>query len=69
MIREERIQRADDGEPLYDPELSVWKSGNSVVISIPTVARDILNIEAGDTPRVEVHADGIWIPRGDSRGE
>lgn len=62
-VREERAQRAaETGVPLYSPELSVWQSGNSVVLSIPTAAREIHDIDAGDNQRVEVHPDGIWIP-------
>jgi hypothetical protein len=65
MIRNEREQRAaESGEPLYDPELAVYRNGNGLVIGIPSVACDILDIDAGDTHRVEVHREGIWIPRG-----
>jgi len=66
MIRKERAERAElTGEPLYDPEMSFYTSGNAVVIGIPSTARQILGIEPGQTQVVEVHREGIWIPRGD----
>lgn len=67
MVRSEREQRAaESDEPLYDPELSVYRNGNGMVIGIPSVARQILDIDAGDSHRVEIYAEGIWIPRGDN---
>jgi hypothetical protein len=65
MIREERKEVADYGEPLYDHNQSVYVHGNSLVVTVPSTARKILDIEVGDTHRVEVYRSGIWIPRGD----
>jgi hypothetical protein len=63
MVRNERKQRAKaTGEPLYSPELSVYRSGNGLVIGVPSVASDILGINAGDDRTVEIHQTGIWIP-------
>ena len=70
MIRNERRERArETGEPLYDPEMSFYAVGNAVALGVPKPARDILDIRAGDTQRVEVYEEGLWIPRGESRGE
>lgn len=63
MVRNERKQRAQEtGEPLYSPELSVYQNGNGLVIGVPSVASDILDIDAGDSQTVEIHRHGIWIP-------
>jgi len=63
MVRNERKQRAQTaGEPLFSPELSVYQSGNGLVIGVPSIASDILNIDAGDSQTVEIHRHGIWIP-------
>jgi hypothetical protein len=70
MIREERKQRArETGEPLYDPVMSFYAVGNAVALGVPKPARDILDIRAGDSQRVEVYEEGLWIPRGDAHGE
>jgi len=31
-------------------------------VAIPAAAREIHDIDAGDSQRVEVHRAGIWIP-------
>jgi len=59
----ERQQRAEaTGEPLFSAELSIYRTGNSVCVAIPAAAREIHDIDAGDSQRVEVHRAGIWIP-------
>jgi hypothetical protein len=66
MIRDERRERAaETGEPLYDPEMSFYPVGNTVALGIPIAAREILNIRAGDSQRVEVYEHGLWVPRGE----
>lgn len=66
MIQNERAKRADGGQPMYDPEMSIYDNGGSVVIGIPSVAQKIHNFASGDTATVEIYPDGIWIGRGDS---
>jgi len=58
--REERA--AETGEPLFSAELSIYRTGNSVCLAIPKIAREIHDVDAGDNQRVEVHRAGIWIP-------
>jgi len=57
MIQNERAKRADGGEPMYDPEMSIYDN-------IPSVAQKIHGFTKGDTPNVEIHPDGIWIGAG-----
>jgi len=64
MIQNERAKRADGGEPMYDPEMSIYDNGGSLVIGIPSVAQKIHGFTKGDKPNVEIHPDGIWIGAG-----
>jgi len=66
MIRNERASRADGGEPMYDPEMSLYPNGGSVSVTIPSAARKIHNWECGDDVVVEIYPDGIWIGAGGS---
>lgn len=66
MIQEERASRADGGQPMYDPDMSMYDNGGSVVVAIPSSARKIHGFEAGDDVTVEIYPDGIWIGAGDS---
>ena len=61
MIQHERAKRADGGQPMYDPLMSIYGNGGSVVIGIPSVAQKIHNFRCGDKARVEIYPDGIWI--------
>lgn len=63
-IQERRASRADGGEPLYDPELSLYNNNGSVVVAIPPSARNIHGLEIGDKVTVEIYRDGIWIGSG-----
>lgn len=65
-IQEERASRADGGEPLYDPELSLYNNNGSVVVAVPPSARNIHDLEIGDKVIVEIYRDGIWIGPSDS---
>ena len=64
MIRDKRASRADDGEPLYDTEMSLIPHGGSVSITIPSMARKMHSFDAGRSAVVEIYADGIWIGAG-----
>jgi len=61
MIQDERASRADGGTPMYDPEMSLYDNSGSLVVAIPSTARKVLDFEAGDSARVEIYPDGIWI--------
>lgn len=65
-IQEGRASRADGGEPLYDPELSLYNNNGSVVVAVPPVARNIHGLEIGDTVTVEIYRDGVWIAPSDA---
>jgi len=64
MIRDERATRADDGEPLYDTEMSLMQNGGSVSITIPSMSRKMHSFAAGEEATVEIYPDGIWIHNG-----
>ena len=66
MIRDERATRADDGEPLYDTEMSLMQNGGSVSITIPSMSRKMHSFAAGEEATVEIYPDGIWITSGDA---
>jgi len=61
---EERARRADGGEPLYDEDMKVQLSGNSLVVGVTSVGCKVHGIQKGDEYVVEVHDDGIWIATG-----
>jgi len=65
-IRQELTKRADGGEPLYDEDMAIQRSGNSLVVGVTAFACKVHGIEKGDEPTVEVHDDGIWIATGDT---
>lgn len=65
IIKQERASRADGGEPMYDPEMSLYPNNGSLVMTIPTTVRDIHGFETGDKVTIEVYSDGIWIGAGD----
>ena len=60
MIQQERAKRADGGEPMYDPDMSMYRNGGSLVVGIPSTAQKILDFETGEYT-VEIYPDGIWI--------
>lgn len=66
MVQQQRDAAADDGEPLFDEEMSLQPRGGSVQVTIPSTGAKILGLEPGMTRCVEVYREGIWIPRGGS---
>lgn len=65
-IREQRVKRADGGQPLNDEDREVQRSGNSLVIGLTDYGVQTHDLTLDDTLRVAVYPDGIWI---DTRGE
>lgn len=65
-IRKELAKRADGGEPLYDDDMAIQLSGNSLVVGVTAFACKVHDIEQGDKTTVEVHEDGIWVDLGGS---
>jgi hypothetical protein len=64
-IREQRIKRADGGEPLNDEERQVQRVGNSIMIGLTDYGVQTHDLSASDTLLVAVYPDGIWIQTGD----
>lgn len=63
MVQTERATQTPPGEPLYTEKMSLCDRGGSVGVTIPSAAVKILGYEVGDVRDVEVHRDGVWIPR------
>lgn len=51
------------GEPNFSEEMTLQPKGGSVIIGIPAAAAKFLGYPVGETRRVEVYDDGIFIPR------
>jgi len=51
------------GDPEYTEDMSLQSSGGSVLVSIPSAAAKVLGYDVGETRRVEVYQDGVFIPR------
>ena len=64
MVQRELANRADDGEPLYDTDMSLIDNGGSVAVTVPSMARKIHGFTLGDGANIEIYADGIWISPG-----
>lgn len=64
MVQEERASRSDGGEPMYNPEMSLYNSGGCLVVTIPSTVQDIHGFGIGDEVTLEVYSDGIWIGAG-----
>lgn len=69
VIREERASRADGGDPMYDPEMSLYDNSGSLVVTIPSTVQDIHGFDIGDEVTLEIYPDGIWIGAGDETDE
>ncbi|MCQ4334608.1 phage tail protein [Natronomonas sp. F2-12] len=60
-LQELKTAETDGGEPLSAADRRVQPNGRSLYVNLTKLAADIHDIEAGDTVRVETHADGVWI--------
>jgi hypothetical protein len=64
-IRNERLRRADGGEPLNTEEgRSIRWQGNSLVVGLTSFAVKTHGITDDDEVTVETYPDGIWIDIG-----
>jgi len=60
-----RPRRTDGGkEPLYDEEMTITLSGNSLVVGVTSVAVDIQGLQKGEKAHVYVYDDGVWVQTG-----
>ena len=64
-IQQERVRRADGGDPVHRHDASVYPSGNGLVIGLHAFEVRMHSIEGGQTAEVEVHDDGVWIHFGE----
>jgi hypothetical protein len=65
-IREERMKRADGGQPLNTEERQVQMVGNSLMIGLTDYGVQTHNISKGETLGIAVFPDAILI---DTSGE
>jgi len=59
-------RRPDGGqEPLYDEQMTIQRSGNSLVVGVTSIAVDIQELQKGDKAQVYVFDGGVWVQTDD----
>lgn len=61
QIIQQQQRRADSGEPINDKTMSVYYSGNSLVVGLTDFVEKLHDVTEDQSVVVECYDDGVWI--------